>query len=53
MWLILRRRRSGHPWLFVIVCALLAGAVSSGAWVLVVLLTVWALLLLVRTADRR
>lgn len=48
IWFIFHRRHSGHPWLFVFVCFLLVGAIMAGAWVYVVLLLAWALMLIAR-----
>ena len=43
-----RRRRRGQPWLFLFVCALLVGAIGTGAWIWVLGLLAFALWLLVR-----
>jgi hypothetical protein len=41
------RRRRGHPWAFVLVCAMVIGAVLAGAWLWAVVLLALALWLVV------
>ena len=41
------RRRRGHPFAFVVVCAMIVGAVGVGAWLWAIVLLVLALWLVI------